>query len=130
MLAKEGVSNYDFAVYRAGVGLTLMTFYVWFLGCNPFTELPRRHYLKMGVRSLLGTWGFIIFYYCIQLIPITLHMVLFQTSPVWTSIIAVIFLKEALMKFEYVAMVFSFGGVLFVALASRGDITNPDSSSQ
>ena len=130
LLAREGVSNFDFAVYRAGVGLILMASYMCYLRCNPFVELPRRHYVKMVVRSLLGTWGFILFYYCIQLIPITLHMVVFQTSPVWTSIVAVLFLKEKLMKFEYVAMVLSFGGVIFVAFASTGAMTNADSSSQ
>ena len=121
-LAKEGVSNLDFAVFRPLVALFCITLYNWYLGVNPVKALPRKHYVKMVIRSLLGTWGFILWFYIITMMPLTLATVIFQTNPFWMTILAICFLQEKIMIVEIIAMVLSFGGVIMVTLS-------PDDSS-
>ena len=76
-LAAEGVSNLDFAIFRALVGLFCISLYNWYRGSKPWNEIPRKHYLKMLIRSLLGTWGFILYTYIITILPLTLTTVVF-----------------------------------------------------
>jgi drug/metabolite transporter (DMT)-like permease len=56
-------------------------------------------------------------------------MVVFQTQPFWASILAVIFLAESIIWFEYAGMVISFGGVMFIAFYKQGgEIEDPDNT--
>jgi len=128
-LAAEGVSCFDFAVLRAAAGLICISMVNLYQRSNPLKEIPRRHYLKMGMRSFLGTWNFIVFNWVVTLIPLTLQMVVFQTQPFWVSIIAVIFLKESIMRFEYAGMLISFAGVILIAFCkgAGGDSDNETS---
>jgi len=46
-----------------------------------------------------------------------LEMVIYQTSPFWTSILALLINKEKVARFEYVAMVIGFLGVVGITLS-------------
>jgi len=91
-LAAEGVSNLDFAVFRALVGLLCISLYNWYLGSKPWRELPPKHYVKMLIRSLLETLEFILYTYIITILPLTLATVVFQTNPFWMSVLGIYFL--------------------------------------
>jgi uncharacterized membrane protein len=75
-IAVEGVSNYDFAFCRTCVGTLMMSSFLLWKKSNPYKELPRRHYLKMLIRNQAGTWGIILMFYIMQLIPLTIQMVI------------------------------------------------------
>ena len=62
ILASEGVSNLDFAVFRALVSLFFISLYCWYMQTKPWVEIPRRHYVKVLLRSLIGTLSFIIYF--------------------------------------------------------------------
>ena len=126
---EDGVSNMDFAVFRSLLGLFCISFFVWYKKSKPWIELPRKHYCKMLLRSFGGTWGFILFYYVITILPLTLTTVVFQTNPFWMSVVAVCFLKEKIMTVELIGMFFCFGGVVMVTLAPGESSVATDESS-
>ena len=97
----------------------MISLYLCYWQLNPYKEMPRKFYGVMLSRSLLGTGVFITFYYTITIMPLTLQMVIFQTSPFWSTILGVIFLHEKAMPFEYFSMLLAFGGVLFVVLSKN-----------
>jgi len=127
-LAEEGVSNLDFAIFRALVGLFCISLYNWYLGSKPWEEIPRRHYAKMFARSLGGTWGFILYTYIITILPLTLTTVVFQTNPFWMSVLGICFLGERIMKVEIIGIVLCFGGVVMVTLAPSDAEVSTDSN--
>ena len=51
-----------------------------------------------------------------MLIPLSLHTIIFQTSPFWTSILGFLYNKERIYRFEYGAMTLCFVGVVLLAL--------------
>ena len=50
-----------------------------------------------------------------------------QTAPIWSTIIAAIFLKEKLSMFEIMVLVCSFSGVLIIALTKQDGKIQDDS---
>jgi drug/metabolite transporter (DMT)-like permease len=51
------------------------------------------------------------------LIPLSLHIILWQTSPFWTVVLAYFINKEPIQKIEYLAMSLCFAGVVAIALS-------------
>ena len=76
IIAEEGVSNYDFAVFRTFIGTLMMSLFLAYKKSNPFKEFPPRHYFKMFIRNQAGTWGIIMMFYIVQIIPLTILMVI------------------------------------------------------
>ena len=76
-------------------------------------------------RALLGTLSFLLFTFNLQLIPITLIIIIFQTNPLWASLLGYAFNNETISRFESSAMIVSFATVIFIAL-SRSQQTSSD----
>lgn len=49
-----------------------------------------------------------------------LHIVIVQTSPFWTSIIAIFLNGESVIPIEYIGMVVCFAGVVIIAISKQG----------
>ena len=56
------------------------------------------------------------FGFSVLLLPITIHTILLQTNPLWTSVLTLLFLSEKIMMFEYIAMAIAFGGVVLIGI--------------
>lgn len=67
----------------------------------------------------MGQFCFMIFMTSVSLLPLSLHMIIYQTSPFWTSILAFLLNGERIQAFEYVAMVLCFCGVIAIALSKQ-----------
>ena len=81
-------------------------------------------------RGISGTAVFLFFYLSVSNLPISLHTIIFQTSPFWTTILGFVILKEKVRVYEIVAMILCLVGVVAIALsktASTGSDKNEDS---
>ena len=56
--------------------------------------------------------------------PVSLIMVIWQTSPFWISIIAYFFLRERIVAVEIIGMAISFGSVVLIATQAEGGIAD------
>ena len=66
-------------------------------------------------RGLIGFGGILCFFYALTRLPLAETTVIAYTSPVFTAILAALFLKETLRAKEIAGLVLSLTGVLFVA---------------
>lgn len=58
----------------------------------------------------------------VSLLPLSLHMIIYQTSPFWTSILAFWLNGERIQMFEYFAMALCFLGVVAIALSKQSSV--------
>ena len=68
-------------------------------------------------RSLFGTASFLLFTFNLQLIPITLIIIFFQTNPLWSAILGYVINGEKVERVDLLAMLLSFAGVIVIAMA-------------
>ncbi|ORX91035.1 hypothetical protein K493DRAFT_229058 [Basidiobolus meristosporus CBS 931.73] len=85
----------------------------WYMGVFPWGEPSLRKGLV--VRGFAGSVGLALFYYSLTKLPLSDATVLFFVSPIFTAILARLFLKESYSLFDQAASVVSFTGVIFVA---------------
>ena len=69
-------------------------------------------------RGLAGFMGLLCIFYALTKLPLADATVLQYTNPVFTAILAALFLKEAMDRREALGLVFSLGGVVLVAQPS------------
>ena len=69
-------------------------------------------------RCFLGQGYFCLFLLSATLLPLSLHMIIFQTAPFWTTILSMLFNREKVFCYEYVAMFLCFCGVVCMSQPS------------
>jgi len=130
----EGVGILTFALFRNFTLLFFSSLNAYYLRNYSGTETRTRFLASeripnsiqdtkwrlTQVRSLFGTLSFLLYTFNLSLIPITLIIIIFQTNPMWGSILGYIFNNEQVTLFEIAAMLMSFSAVLFVASARSG----------
>ena len=71
--------------------------------------------------------------FAIARLPLALCMIIYNTTPFWATLFSFLFLGESLICIEVLAMVFSFGGIILIAVskmlktddsAEGADVTN------
>ena len=73
------------------------------------------------IRSFIGTVGFTLITFGVSMVLLTVQNTVFNTAPIWASILGYLCLDEAINSFEIVALVLSFGDVVCIAFAKEGD---------
>jgi len=69
------------------------------------------------IRGIIGSMCFMLYTFAVTKLPLSLLMIIFQTSPFWTSILAYFINNERIYKLEYASMALCFLGVCVVAFA-------------
>ena len=90
-------------------------------------SLYDKQFILTQVRSLFGTTSFLLFTFNLQLIPITLIIIFFQTNPLWSAILGFLFNGETVSAVELTAMLLSFAGVIVIAIARSKSQQDQDS---
>ena len=88
-------------------------------GRNPFSaynEMTSTEVKMLTFRALLGWLITFLINACLSMIPFTLLVILFQTSPFWTSMMGYAFNGEPLYKVEIIGMLLCFGCVVAITL--------------
>ena len=75
-------------------------------------------------RCLIGFVGFTSLTYATPMIPLLVQNTLFNTAPIWASLIGYFALRESLTQFEIFAMIVCFSGVLIIASQGLVDKRN------
>ena len=70
-------------------------------------------------RSLAGQTNFFIINVCVQLLPLSLLVILFQTNPFWITILSFVFNNEPIIPREIIGMVICFLGVVIISLNNQ-----------
>mmetsp|Transcript_5812 Transcript_5812/g.4138 ORF Transcript_5812/g.4138 Transcript_5812/m.4138 type:complete len:113 (-) Transcript_5812:78-416(-) len=94
-LMTEGVKVIDFVFFRNLCNIITMMFVLKAGGHRPFADVPRKRYLDLFVRSLSGTISFFLFTYNLKLIPMGIHMIIFQTNPFWLALLGYLVNRDA-----------------------------------
>jgi drug/metabolite transporter (DMT)-like permease len=135
VIAFEGVRVID---YTAVEGFTTLvstsTFLMAGVGTNgkrinPFSlsEFPRELYLAMFLRMLSAQVGFFLNNICLTLIPFTLLVIIFQTSPFWVTILAYYVNGEQFKVYECIGIVLCFIAVIMLTVEVADDVEEEDS---
>ena len=114
-IAAEGYHAADFNMLRNVVGLIITTIWTVLIGLNPFKTFPLHYKGWMLVRLLAGQANFVMLNVASTLAPISLTLVIWQTSPFWISILAHYLLKESIYAVEIVSMLICFVAVVLIA---------------
>mmetsp|Transcript_2371 Transcript_2371/g.3266 ORF Transcript_2371/g.3266 Transcript_2371/m.3266 type:complete len:262 (+) Transcript_2371:399-1184(+) len=67
---------------------------------------------------------FFLFNFCLNLIPLTFQMIIFQTGTFWTSILAYCVFSEKMIPLEIISMLLCFGGMVTITIAGSKNATD------
>ncbi len=113
---KQGVSFIEFMLFRNVFNFFTNLGVLKLYNYNPLKDTNGQ--LDWVIyRGLTGQLCFFLFLISVSLLPLSLHMIIYQTSPFWTSILAYWLNGEKVQMVEYFAMALCFTGVVAIALS-------------
>lgn len=118
LLAKSGVSVIEFMFFRNAANLILNFPIMKYYGVNPLKD-TNGELNWIIARTVVGQLCFICFQTSVVVNPLSLQLILLQTSPFWTSLLALWLVKERVRASEYVAMTLCFIGIIGIALSKQ-----------
>ena len=74
--------------------------------------------------------SFLLFNYCLSLVPLTLQIVIFRTSTFWTSILAFFVFREKIIPFEILSMLICFAAMVTMTVAGARGGDEPSETEQ
>ena len=90
---RYGVSPWEFQLYRSFIMLVLSVPMLLFNKVNPFRDTFGK-FKVVVLRCVVGQALFMGFVYAITIIPLSLHIILWQTNPFWASLLGYFINKE------------------------------------
>ena len=115
-----GVGVMEFVVLKICVHFTCNGVQLLYEKRSPFAKKETKEKYKwLFWRAFFGQTYFAMIMYGITLLPLSLFMVLWQTSPFFTSVFGLLISKERIYAVEWIAMVVCFCGVVLVCLSSN-----------
>lgn len=116
ILVARNVQIFEFMLTRSVVNAIVFTGMIRLKGLSPIKD-TNKQVNWLYSRAIIGQVSFCMFLLATSLLPLCLIMIIFQTSPFWTSILALWINSEPIYRFEYVAMAFCFAGVIGIAMS-------------
>lgn len=114
------MSTFEIVFFRQIMGLAFML--PWLMRAG--TDAARTKRLPMqSFRAVLSYLGMLSSYYSFTLIPIADAVALQFTTPLFTTILAIIFLKEIVGLHRWSAILFGFAGVLIIVRPGFAELT-------
>lgn len=96
---------------------------------NPLKDFPWSEHGKTLVwRCILGQFVFVVFNFCLKLVPLTFQMIIFQTSTFWISILAYCFLSETMLPLEIISMIISFAAMVVITVTGASNASEIESN--
>ncbi|MFT7579824.1 MAG: drug/metabolite transporter (DMT)-like permease [Myxococcota bacterium] len=107
----QSIPSNEVVFFRSVVGLILSVWMIRRHGLSPWgVNKP-----ILILRGLLGFSGLLCFFYALTKLPLADAAVIMSTNPIWTAILAAVFLRERLSPRVLLASVAAFIGVTMVA---------------
>ena len=98
--------------------------------CNQSCYVEKQDRWTLFWRSVLGLLGFTMITFALPMVPLLVQSTVVNTAPFWTSILGCMVNNEIITRFEIVAMILSFGGVICIALSGRQNEDDEQSADQ
>ena len=117
-ISRYGVSVFEFFLWRNVFNLFAIFTLVKIRKVN-VREVKSRQLMWIVLRAVVGNTCFVLINYSLTLNSLSIQSILFQTNPFWTSIMAVLLLRENVKLYEYIAMGICFLGVVGIALSKQ-----------
>ena len=73
------------------------------------------------MRAVFGYFNVLLLNACLTLIPFSLLVILFQTSPFWTSILSYYYNGEPIYRVEILGMILCFVAVIIITMGEDDD---------
>lgn len=106
-------------------GISLIALFAWLVFARKLallkTERPYAHLF----RGTIGTIGIILGMYAVSVMPLAQTTVLLFTSPLWTLVLAWLFLNECIGPYRIGAIILGFSGIVVMANPFDGQIDLP-----
>ena len=109
----KGISVFEILYWKS---LTMMVFNYFLtrsFGVFVF-DIPVKYRNIIVFRACIGITGVGGYWAAIQYIPLSVAACIIQTTPIWASILSYFLLKEAISKYQILAMISAFAGVIVV----------------
>jgi drug/metabolite transporter (DMT)-like permease len=110
--ASAELDTFEMMTWRSAVGLVIVLTIGGLMGT--LRQITRRNLGLHLARNLAHFTGQNLWFFAITVSPLALVFALEFTSPLWTMVLAAIFLGERLTRIKVLAGVLGFAGVLFV----------------
>ena len=110
--ASAELDTFEMMTWRSAVGLVLVLIIGGIAGT--LGQITRRHPGLHLARNLAHFTGQNLWFYAVTVSPLALVFALEFTSPLWTMVLAALFLGERLTRIKVLAGVLGFAGVLLV----------------
>ena len=118
VLSAQKVEIFEFLLTRSVMNATIFAGMIRLNGMSPLKD-TNKQVNWLYARAIAGQTSFCMFLLATSLLPLSLNMIIYQTSPFWTSILALWINGEPIYKFEYAAMALCFAGVIGIAMGRQ-----------
>lgn len=122
--AKElsgSMGTFQILFFRTAIGLSIVTLIITILGKPAYFQTSRlKLHSARNVFHLAGQYGWFV---GIGLLPLAEVFAIEFTVPIWTALIALLFLHEKMTRRKAIALVLGFAGVL-VIVQPNGEVIN------
>jgi len=122
-LLTQGVRVGEFTLFRNIANFIFVCFLAKFQNTPLVTAFPHDKKYTLLLRSIFGTAGFALYIYNLALIPMWLLLIIFQTNPFWSSVLAHFFTKDKVTVYEIIGMFICFAGVIMITVSGIVDDT-------
>ena len=106
-------------------GFSLLALGGWLICARQLTMLKTKRPYAHLFRGAIGTVGIILGMYAVSVMPLAETTVLLFTSPLWTLLLAWMFLKECIGPYRISAILLGFTGIVIMANPFDGQIDLP-----
>lgn len=106
-------------------GISLIALFAWFIFARKLALLKTKRPYAHLFRGTIGTIGIILGMYAVSVMPLAETTVLLFTSPLWTLLLAWLFLKECIGPYRIGAIILGFTGIVIMANPFDGQIDLP-----
>ena len=115
------ISSFEVAYWNSLIMLLVNYFFI--KNNNAFIlDVPRKYHKHMLLRSFCGFIGYLGLVASVKFMPVSTASCIYFTLPIWTAIIAFVFLNEKINKYDVLQIFSAFLGIMI--------INNPFSSNE
>lgn len=108
--ALPGIPAMEVVFFRCAISIILSFFWLRKLGINVWGE--RRNRRRLWGRGISGTTALFFFFLTVQKLPLASAVTIQYLSPIFTAIIAMIFLREKIQPIQWLFFAISFTGII------------------
>ncbi|WP_430461548.1 DMT family transporter [Thalassolituus sp. LLYu03] len=115
------ISTFQILFFRSAIGVVLIGILIWMTGVSQLKTTRIKAHLGRNFAHFAGQYGW---FYGLGVISLAEVIALEFTTPVWTAILAAIFLHERLTAARWMVLVFGIAG-LFLILRPGAGVIHP-----